>query len=322
MYRLSVQPYRLAVHSNYPGWHCRCKPGFHCQCKPSIQAAPAAVAHSARAARRRRTSLATATETTAADEDTGAAERAGGIQVIARAAAVLRALGEHPGGLTLGELARLLVLPRSTVQRIVDALAQERLVIAASPTRGVRLGPGLLPLAAAARFDVAEFVRPTLQALARECGETVDLSLLDGTRLVFVEQVAGQQRLKAESGVGVAFMLHASAPGKAMLAALTPAELQALRPRLRLAPQTPATIVDWDRLQTELEAVRGQGYAVDLEENAVGICAVAVALRLPGGDLAAVSVPVPQPRFEASRDELARRLAERCARLQAALGHD
>ncbi|WP_052311021.1 IclR family transcriptional regulator [Rubrivivax gelatinosus] len=254
----------------------------------------------------------------AADE-AGGGERAGGVQVIARAAAVLRALRDHPDGLSLGELARLLGLARSTVQRIVEALDREQLVIAASPTRGVRLGPALLALAAAARFDVAEFARPVLQALARDSGETVDLSLLDGERLVFVEQVTGAQRLRAESGVGVAFPLHASAPGKAMLAALSAAELATLRPRLRLTALTPNTITGWPALQADLDAVRTRGWAVDQEENAAGICALAAALRLPGGEVAAISIPVPASRFDAVRDELAQRLLDRCSALRGTL---
>lgn len=254
--------------------------------------------------------------------DSGAsAERgSGGIQVIARAAAILRALRDHPAGLTLGELAKLLDMPRSTIQRIVDALDQEQLVMAATPTRGVRLGPGLLPLAAAARFEIAEYARPALQELSRECGETVDLSLLDGNRLVFVEQVAGVQRLKAESGVGVAFALHSTAPGKAMLASLESAHLQNLRPRLRLTRHTARTITSWEVLEHELADVRAKGYSLDLEENSMGICAVAVALRLPSGDLAAVSVPVPTQRFESLRPSLVKLLMERCHRLQDSLG--
>lgn len=260
-----------------------------------------------------------APERTSNDDDSGAG-RAGGIQVIARAVAVLRALRDHPGGLSLGELARLLGLPRSTVQRIVDALDAEQLVIAASPTRGVRLGPALLSLAAAARFEVAEFARAALQELSRECGETVDLSLLDGDKLVFVEQVAGSHRLKAESGVGVAFALHSTAPGKAMLAAMPEAMLANLRPRLRLTRHTAQTITSWDVLLRELDDVRRHGVGYDIEENSMGICAVAVALRLPGGELAAVSVPVPTQRFEGSKETLVALLRERGARLQAALG--
>ncbi len=247
-------------------------------------------------------------------------ERAGGIQVIARAAAILRALRDHPAGLTLGELAKLLDLPRSTIQRIVDALDQEHLVMSATPTRGVRLGPGLLPLAAAARFEIAEFARPALQELSRECGETVDLSLIDGDKLVFIEQVAGVQRLKAESGVGVAFALHSTAPGKAMLAALSSSELDNLKPRLRLTRHTAKTVTSWRALERELEDIRAQGFSLDLEENSLGICAVAVVLRVPNGELAAVSVPVPTQRFKDSQSSLIRLLVERCNRLQHSLG--
>lgn len=247
-------------------------------------------------------------------------ERQGGIQVIARAASVLRALRDHPNGLTLGELAKLLGLPRSTVQRIVDALGDEQLVMAATPVRGVRLGPALLPLAAAARFEVVDFAKSTLEELARDCGETVDLSLLDGDKLVFLDQIAGSHRLKAESGIGLAFELHSSAPGKAMLAAMNPGDLANLRSRLRLTQHTPKTLTHWEALVNELELIQARGYSMDEEENSLGICAVAVALRLPGGDLAAVSIPVPSQRFKTSNAVLADLLVERCRRLQQALG--
>lgn len=247
-------------------------------------------------------------------------ERAGGIQVIARAAAVLRALKEHPAGLSLGELAKLLGLPRSTIQRIVDALDDENLVIAASPTRGVRLGPALLALAAATRFEIAELARPVLQEISRDCGETVDLSLLDGDKLVFVDQVSGVHRLRAESAVGVSFALHSTAPGKAMLAAMDEHALGNLRPRLRLTRLTPRTITAWPVLADELSRVRESGVGVDDEENSVGICALAVALHLPGGELAAVSVPVPTQRFADQRDHLKTLLLARVERLQQMIG--
>ncbi|WP_179402110.1 IclR family transcriptional regulator domain-containing protein [Burkholderia guangdongensis] len=243
-----------------------------------------------------------------------------GVQVIARAAALLRALGEHPDGLTLGELAKLLTLPRSTVQRIVDALHAENLVIAASLSRGVRLGPALLSLAAAARFEIAELARPTLQQISRECGETVDLSLLDGDRVVFVDQVAGVHRLRAESDIGVSFPLHSSAPGKAILAAMGQDHLQNLRPGLRLARLTDNTITSWPVLDEVLDATRASGIGTDLEENSLGICAVAVALRLPNGDLAAVSIPVPTQRFAELRSHLETLLREHASRLQQRLG--
>ena len=69
------------------------------------------------------------------------------IQVIARAASILRALEDEPSGLSLGQIAQRVNLARSTVQRIVAALAAERFVIAASPTARVRIGPTILRLA-------------------------------------------------------------------------------------------------------------------------------------------------------------------------------
>lgn len=252
--------------------------------------------------------------------DDAAAARSGGIQVIARAAAVLRALQHHPGGLSLGELAKLLELPRSTVQRIVEALDHENLVIAASASRGVRLGPALIALAAATRFEVAEIARPTLLELSRATGETVDLSLVDGEKLVFVDQVISEQhRLRAESAVGIAFPLHCTANGKAMLAALDDAALARLKPKLKLTRHTPNTITTWPALMADLQTVRSTGIGADVEENSMGICALSMALTLPNGDLAAISIPVPTPRFDEQRTRLEEALKRICGRLQAKL---
>lgn len=239
-----------------------------------------------------------------------------GIQVIARAAGVLRALERRPEGMSLGELAKAVSLPRSTVQRIVDALDSEGLVLAASSASGVRLGPALLALAAATRFHIAEAARETLEALAKECGETVDLSLVDQDKVVFIDQVAGTHRLTAVSAIGVSFPLHSSANGKAVLAALPAPALAKLRRRLRLKPVTANTITAWARLDEEIDAVRKRGCAYDREENSYGISAVAVAIRSPSGEIAAISIPAPTQRFVETEERLAKTLLKHAGRLQ------
>ena len=239
-----------------------------------------------------------------------------GVQVIARAAALLRALEHQPDGMSLGELAKAIDLPRSTVQRIVDALDNEGFVIAASAVSGVRLGPALLALAAATRFHIAEAARQTLEALAKECGETVDLSIADQDKAVFIDQVSGTHRLTAVSAIGVSFPLHSSANGKAVLAAMVDADIAKLRKRLRLAAFTPHTITNWDRLEREIETIRRTGLAFDREENSIGICAVAMAIRSPSGEIAAISVPAPAQRFLANEAKLAATLLKHGGRLQ------
>jgi DNA-binding IclR family transcriptional regulator len=242
-----------------------------------------------------------------------------GIQVIARAAALLRALERRPDGLSLGELAKAIDLPRSTVQRIVDALDNEGLVLAASATSGVRLGPALLALAAATQFHIAEMARETLKALAKQTGETVDLSLIDQDKVVFIDQVTGTHRLTAISAIGVSFPLHSSANGKAMLAAMADEDIAKLRKRIRLSALTPNTITTWERLEQEIAAVRQRGCAYDREENSLGISAVSVAIRSPAGELAAISVPAPTQRFKAHEAELTKALLKHTAGLQRSL---
>lgn len=238
------------------------------------------------------------------------------IQVISRAASLLRALQDHPDGLSLGELAKRVALPRSTVQRIVDALDREGLVSAASASRGVRLGPALLALAAATRFHLAELARDTLEDIAKACLETVDLSILDHDKAVFIDQVTGSQRLTAVSAVGVAFPLHACANGKAMLAAMSREEFSRVRKQLPLGANTTATIVSLEQLETELDSIRALGVAYDHDEHAEGISAVARAMRSPSGELFAVSIPVPSQRFRKNEKGLTDLLLEHTRRLE------
>src|SRR5215471_9444705 len=129
------------------------------------------------------------------------------VQVIARAAAILRALENQASGLSLGQIAQRVGLARSTVQRIVAALETEKLLIAASPMGRVRLGPTILRLAASVRTDFASLARPFLVQLSNELRETVDLAIVKRDHLVFIDQVTGSQRLRTVSAVGETFPL-------------------------------------------------------------------------------------------------------------------
>ena len=100
------------------------------------------------------------------------------VQVIARAATILRALEAENAGLSLGQIAQRVSLARSTVQRIVAALQTEKLVIAATPNGRVRLGPTILRLAASVRSDFLALARPFLERLSEELHETVDLAMV------------------------------------------------------------------------------------------------------------------------------------------------
>lgn len=225
----------------------------------------------------------------------------GGIQVIARAASILRALEDKPDGLSLGELATQVGLARSTVQRIVSALTAEQLLISAGPRAGVMLGPALVRLASAANIETDKIVRPVMQELSRALGETVDLSVLQGRTARFVDQVVGTMRLVAISAVGDAFPLHCTANGKALLACMTPDRRKVLLGG-RLSRQTDATILDRAQLEAQIQACASTGIAYDLEEHSEGICAIGTAFIDPLGRPFALSVPIPASRYAERRD--------------------
>src|SRR3954452_3392790 len=101
-----------------------------------------------------------------------------GVQSIARAGRVLRALETAPEGLTLSSLATAVDLPKSTVHRLVGALTDEDLVSTDAGGR-IRLGGGLARLGAATRQTLRHDLRPVLEQLRAEVYETVDLAVLD-----------------------------------------------------------------------------------------------------------------------------------------------
>lgn len=222
------------------------------------------------------------------------------IQVIARAATILRALEDQKDGLSLGEIALRVGLPRSTVQRIVTALAEEQFLIAASPKSRVKLGPALIRLAKATNIEINHIVRPYLENLCRKLEETVDLSVIQGRSAVFVDQIPGSHRLRAVSAIGERFPLHCTACGKALLATMARGKLEKFVGR-NLESYTENTITDPEVLRKEIERVRRVSYAIDMEEYTEGICAIGVSFEDSFGGAYAISIPAPAVRF--SRNE-------------------
>ena len=152
-----------------------------------------------------------------------------GIQVINRAARILRALRDEPAGLSLGQIAERVELPRSTVQRIVSALVAEGLLMTASPGGRVRLGMEILALAGELADRHRRARPPASQgAVGADAARPSTSSVLKTDHLVFVDQVVGTHRLRAVSAVGEIFPLHSTANGKACLALMSDAEVRAL----------------------------------------------------------------------------------------------
>lgn len=236
-----------------------------------------------------------------------------GIQVISRAASILRVLRDSQSGMSLGQIAERVALPRSTVQRITAALGEEKFVIADANGGGLRLGPELSALAGAAQYNIVEHCRLLLTELTQKTGETTDLAVMRGIGMVFLDQVPGTHRLTTVSHVGEVFPLTTTANGKACLAALPEAEATKL---IDNEWQRNGVRSDMTALLAELETVRETGLAYDLDEHSSGVSAIGFSFSDWGGAPHAISIPVPSSRFARQRKIIETALLETAANIQ------
>lgn len=227
-------------------------------------------------------------------------ERTGGIQVITRAAKILDALGAKPNGMSLGEIALAVDLPRSTVQRIVAALDSVKLVRSHGNAGGVRLGPALLRLIANVHTDVVAIAQPWLQALCQATGETVSLGRASGLQLAIVHYVVADRELRVVPRIGMNLPLYSTSGGRALLALDSD---EAARELLGEAYQaiTDLTVRDFPALLAHLTEIRHTGLAYDRGETLEGVSTMAVAIDTILGRFS-ISLLVPTPRFEKFED--------------------
>lgn len=214
--------------------------------------------------------------------------------VIARAARLLRTLEQAPDGLTVAQIARASALPRTTAQRLIGSLGAEQLIAISDGT--VRLGPALARLAAAAHRDVRERLRPHLEALARDIGETVDVWALRDNTAVLVDQVVAPQEVRIVVPLGSSYPLHCTAPGKAFLSEWTDGTISALAERPLVGP-TPHSMTSLQDLLADIQAIRRSGIAYDWEEHAEDVCALACVVELGSAERHAIAIPAPARRF-------------------------
>jgi DNA-binding IclR family transcriptional regulator len=229
-------------------------------------------------------------------------QRIQGIQVITRAADILRVLGKNTDGLSLGQIANQVELPRSTVQRIVSALSLEGFVATDGGQGRIRLGPEIQSLSKAPVFDLRARLRPVMKEISAATSETVDLAVLEGRKMRFIDQVIGSQRLRTVSSIGETFPLTTTANGKAALACLD--ETAAEKLILSELSEHPEFDIQLGPLLKELSRIRAGELARDENDHTDGVSALGFAIAGHNGDVFAISVPAPSSRFVSVEPDL------------------
>jgi DNA-binding IclR family transcriptional regulator len=225
-----------------------------------------------------------------------------------RTVELLEHLARHRGPHGLIELQDTLGYPKSSLYVLLRTLVDLGWV-ETDPTQ-TRYRIGLRALLAGTSYidgdDVVAMARDALDWLAAETTETVHLARLDGSDVVYLATRESQHYLRPFSRVGRRLPAHSTSLGKALLADRSDQELNDVLPGT-LERLTPDTITDRGRLLADLEQTRRRGYAIDREENTVGLCCTAVALRYQRPARDAISCSVPTARMAPGKQ---RKIAE------------
>ena len=230
-----------------------------------------------------------------------------GIQVIARAAEVMRVLGKNPQGMSLAEIAQEVGLPRSTVQRITNALAEEMLVEHAGQGRGVRLGPAFGQLIHQTQTDIISLTRPYMQNLTEQLQESVCLSSLSGDSIYVIARLVAERELRVVFPIGIHTPAYATASGKALLSELPEASIRELLPTQ--LPQITEKTLSLGQLLEQIATVRQEKVSVDIDECIEGVSSYSVALDTYLG-LFSLAVILPTARFHLQVDVVRRQLLQ------------
>lgn len=224
----------------------------------------------------------------------------GGVQSVHRALDLLEQLGVHRES-GLSDLAAATGLPLPTIHRLLQTLS-DRGYVRRLPHRRYALGFGFVPLAAAAGTAIGVGADAVLARLVGEVGETANLAVLAGDRAQYVAQAPSAHSMRMFTEVGRLVELHSTGVGKALLARLDPDRVRRIA-AAGLPGHTPHTLTEPGALLADLDRIRKRGYALDEQEQEVGVRCVAVAGTGPAQWLA-VSISGPLTRMT---DELVAR---------------
>lgn len=217
------------------------------------------------------------------------------------AAQVLSALGAgDTEELGVSELARRLGMSKSAVHRLLRTLASERLVNQNALTGRYQLGIKLFELGTRVPIhgELHEAVAAHIDELRTRTGETVQVGVLDGIEVVYVERRESLRTLRTMVEFGHRNLAHCTGCGKVVLAWLPEPELDRILGPGILPARTERSITDRERLKADLAEVRRRGYAENLCEGEWGMASVAAPIRnLEGREIAGISVAAPIERM-------------------------
>lgn len=225
------------------------------------------------------------------------------VGVISKMLRILEILHAAPAGLPLRCIAERTHIHKSTVYRFLSHLEDEGYLFR-DESDAYMPGPMLLRLGCAASYQMTlrKISRPVLQDLRNTTGETVNLGILNGRDVCYVDVVQSRNTFDRASRIGTVRPLYCTAMGKMLVAVLPVTEKERILDSLRFERLTPHTITELSKLKSELASIQQKGYALDNEEASLGARCIGVPIFLEGNQsAAALSLAGPTNRIPSDR---------------------
>jgi IclR family acetate operon transcriptional repressor len=219
------------------------------------------------------------------------------LSTLDRGLAVLLFVATHER-VTLQDVVEETGTSKPTAYRVLATL-QENAFVERLPKGGYQLGPAArIVTARSAANSLWTVVNNSVETIRDATGETANFASLCGRRIIYTAIAEGRQALRMSPVVGEELPAHATAIGKAILAALSPAERRGLIGTKRLRAITASTVVDQAELEVVLTTTRVRGFATEQGETELGSACIAVALLgVDGKPFAGLSIAGPRDRL-------------------------
>lgn len=221
------------------------------------------------------------------------AQQSEGVQSVLRALEILERIAAAGGEMGITELAEATRLPLPTIHRLLRTLIL-RGYVHQTPRRRYALGARLIPLGERAGGSLGATCKPILTEVVKAVGESASIAMFDFNRAVYIAHVPSTHSMRMFTNIGHRVELHATAVGKALLSLVDDEEALTRVERVGMNARTPYTITDPQVLLEQVHLVRERHFALDEEEQEVGVCCVAVPVHGPIALAMSVSGPTPR----------------------------
>jgi len=221
------------------------------------------------------------------------------VQSVDRALSIMEVLSDYDEGLGITEISTKIDLHKSTVYRLLGTLIYKGFVKQDKATNKYKITFKLFELGnkAIQNIDILSIARPYIEELMEKVNEVVHLVLLEDEEIIYIDKVESHNTIRMHSNIGKRSPAYSTSVGKAIMAYLNEDRIKEIWNNSDIKKHTEHTITDFDKFIEELEGIRKIHYAIDDQENELGVrCIGAPIFNHKSEPIAAISISGPTSR--------------------------